>query len=337
MQIALDAMGGDHAPGPIVAGAAQAVLADPELRVTLVGDKAQVEPHLPADAGLRERISIFHCAQAIGMEESPVVALRQKPDNSISRCWQLLAEKKADAVVSAGNTGAMIAGGFRLRLFLKGVRRPGIAAVMPTFQGASVLLDVGANVSPKPEHLYQYGVMGTIFAKHILKRDTPTIGLLNVGSEEAKGHDLAKETHALFNASALKAQFIGNVEGRDINKGTADVIVTDGFVGNVVLKVSEGVFDFVVKMAGHELLSKLTTEREQAKQALQALVNRYDYHEHGGAPLLGIDGICIICHGSSSDKAIKNALGMAARYASARLNALIVEELARMPATAAED
>jgi phosphate acyltransferase len=327
-------MGGDHAPGPIVAGAVQAVQADPQLRVTLVGDRAQVEPYLSGDAGVRARIDIFHCTQVIGMEDSPVVALRQKPDNSISRCWQLLAEKKADAVVSAGNTGAMVAGGFRLRLFLKGVKRPGIAAVMPTFKGASVVLDVGANVSPKPEHLYQYGVMGAIFAKHILKRDMPTIGLLNVGSEEQKGHDLAKDTHALFNASPLKSQFIGNVEGRDINKGTADVIVTDGFVGNVVLKVSEGVFDFVMKMAAHELLSKLSAERDQAKQALQALVDRYDYHEHGGAPLLGIDGICIICHGSSSDKAIKNALGVAARYSRARLNARIVEELARAPAGA---
>jgi phosphate acyltransferase len=337
MQIALDAMGGDHAPGPIVAGAVQAVQADPSLRITLVGDKAQLEPHLTAAAGGGDRIGIFHCTQVIGMEESPVIALRQKPDNSISRCWQLLAEKKADAVVSAGNTGAMVAAGFRLRLFLKGVRRPGIAAVMPTFKGASVLLDVGANVNPKPEHLYQYGVMGSIFAKLMLKRDTPTIGLLNVGSEEQKGHDLARDTHGLFNASPLKAQFIGNIEGRDINKGTADVIVTDGFVGNVVLKVSEGVFDFVMKMAGHELLSKLSAERELAKQALQALVDRYDYAEHGGAPLLGIDGICIICHGSSGDKAIKNALGVAARYASARLNALIVEELARMPATAGDD
>jgi glycerol-3-phosphate acyltransferase PlsX len=296
-----------------------------------------VEPHLPSGTGVRERLSIFHCTQVIGMDESPVVALRQKPDNSISRCWQLLAEKKADAVVSAGNTGAMVAGGFRLRLFLKGVRRPGIAAVMPTFKGDSVLLDVGANVNPKPEHLYQYGVMGAIFAKHILKRETPTIGLLNVGSEEQKGHDLAKDTHALFNASPLKAQFIGNIEGRDINKGTADVIVTDGFVGNVVLKVSEGVFDFVMKMAAHELLSKLSAEREQAKLALQALLDRYDHAEHGGAPLLGIDGICIICHGSSGDKAIKNALGVAARYASAHLNALIVEELARTPAAAGDD
>src|SRR6266849_4571839 len=184
MEIALDAMGGDHAPGPIVAGAVQAVAANPDLRVVLVGDRAQVEPHL---GGATDRIDIFHCTQVITMEETPVLALRKKPDNSISRCWQLLAEKKVDAIVSAGNTGAMVAGGFRLRLFLKGVRRPGIAAIMPTFKGASVLLDVGANVHPKPEHLYQYGVMGSIFAKHILRRPAPTVGLLNVGSEEQKG------------------------------------------------------------------------------------------------------------------------------------------------------
>jgi glycerol-3-phosphate acyltransferase PlsX len=334
MQIALDAMGGDHAPGPVVAGAVLAVQADPHLRVTLVGDRAQVEPLLPADVALRERLEIFHCTQVVGMDESPVVALRQKPDNSISRCWQLLAEKKVDAIVSAGNTGAMVAGGFRLKLFLPGVRRPGIAAVMPTFKGASVLLDVGANVHPKPEHLYQYGVMGSIFAKAILHRKTPTIGLLNVGSEEKKGHDLAQETHALFNASPIKEHFIGNVEGRDINKGVCDVIVTDGFVGNVVLKVAEGVFDFVMKMTAHELLTHLSAERDKGKQALQALVERYDYHEHGGAPLLGIDGICIISHGSSGDKAIKNALGVAARYVGAKLNARIVEELARTPITA---
>src|SRR5262245_57605657 len=252
MQIALDAMGGDHAPGPIVAGAVQAVEADRELTVVLVGDRTQVEPLLTGDAKLRDRLEIYHCAQVIGMEESPVVALRKKPDNSISRCWQLLAEHKVDAIVSAGNTGAMVAGGFRLKLFLKNVRRPGIAAVLPTLSGHCVLLDVGANVNPKAEHLFQYVIMGEVFAKHILKLDQPKIGLLNIGSEEAKGHDLAKETHALFNNSQLKGNFIGNVEGRDINKGVCDVIVTDGFVGNVVLKLSEGVFEFVIKMTAKE-------------------------------------------------------------------------------------
>jgi glycerol-3-phosphate acyltransferase PlsX len=337
MKIALDAMGGDHAPGPIVAGAAQAVAADPELRVILVGDQAQIEPCLPADQSPRERLELFHCSQAVGMEESPVVALRKKPDSSISRCWQLLAERKVDAIVSAGNTGAMVAGGLRLRLFLRNVRRPGIAAVLPTLKGPCLLLDVGANVHPKPEHLYQYGVMGSIFARHILQHKQPRIGLLNVGSEEQKGHDLAKDTHALFNASPLKPQFIGNVEGRDITRGVCDVIVTDGFVGNVVLKVCEGVFEFVMKMAAKELLGALQAERAQGQQALQNLVSRYDYSEHGGAPLLGIDGICIICHGSSGDRAIKNALAVAATYVKANLNSQIVQELENSPALSTGD
>jgi glycerol-3-phosphate acyltransferase PlsX len=331
MRIALDAMGGDQAPGPIVAGALLAVALDADLKVVLVGDRAQVEPCLTHGIKGLDQIEVFHCTQVVAMDEAPVLALRKKPDNSISRCWQLLAERKVDAIVSAGNTGAMVAGGLRLRLFLPNVRRPGIAAVMPTLRGPCVLLDVGANVSPKPEHLFQYGVMGSIFARHILQREQPRIGLLNVGSEEQKGHDLAKETHGLFNASPLKEQFIGNVEGRDINKGECDVIVTDGFVGNIVLKVCEGVFDFVMKMTAKELLGALSAERRQAQQALQALVDRYDYSEHGGAPLLGIDGICIICHGSSGDRAIKNALGVAAMYARAKLNEQIVKELEASP------
>src|SRR5579871_1053443 len=336
MLIALDAMGGDHAPGPIVAGAVQAVAADPQLSVLLVGDQARLEPLLSGVAH-RDRLPLFHCTQAVGMEESPVVALRKKPDNSISRCWQLLAQQKVEGIVSAGNTGAMVAGGLLLKRFLKNVRRPGIAAVMPTLKGRCVLIDVGANVSPKPEHLFQYGVMGSIFVRHLLQRDKPTIGLMNVGSEEQKGHDLAKDTHALFNGSHLREQFIGNIEGRDINRGTCDVVVTDGFVGNVVLKVSEGVFDFAMKMAAKDVLGALDAERPRAQQALQALVERYDYSSQGGAPLLGIDGICIICHGSSGDQAIKNALGMAARYTKAKLNELIVQELELEASTQTED
>jgi len=336
MRIALDAMGGDHAPGPIVAGAVKAVEGNPELRVVLVGDQTKVEP-LIAAAGVRDRLELFHCTQVVGMEESPVVALRKKPDNSISRCWQLLAEHKVEAIVSAGNTGAMVAGGFRLKLFLKNVRRPGIAAILPTLKGPCVLLDVGANVSPKAEHLFQYGIMGSIFAKYILKCDQPKIGLLNVGSEEAKGHDLAKDTHALFNNSKHKADFVGNIEGRDINKGVCDVIVTDGFVGNVVLKLSEGVFEFVMKMAGKELMTTLQNEKQLGQLALQNLLKRYDYHETGGAPLLGIDGICIICHGSSGERAIENALGLAAKYIQANLNELIVKDIASNPTMTIEE
>jgi phosphate acyltransferase len=328
MRIALDAMGGDHAPGPIVLGAIQAVQNDADMHVVLVGDQAQIEPHLAAAQKVRDRLEIFHCTQVITMDDSPGLAFRKKPDNSIGRCWQLMQQKKVEAIVSAGNTGAMVAGGFLLRLFLKGVRRPGIAALMPTAKGLSVLLDVGANVHPKPEHLYQYGVMGSIYAKHILQRDKPKIGLLNVGSEEDKGNELAKETQELFRNSPLKDQFIGNVEGRDINKGVCEVIVADGFVGNVVLKVCEGVFDFVMKVVAKEVLGSLKTEVPLAQQALQNIVKRYDYHELGGAPLLGVDGICIICHGSSKERAIESALNVAAKNARAKLNEFIVSELA---------
>src|SRR5437868_11234543 len=184
MRIALDAMGGDDAPGPIVAGAVHAVAADSGLHVLLVGDRAQIEPRLQVGAVLDDRLEIFHCTQAITMEEAPVLALRKKPDNSISRCWQLLAERKVEAIVSAGNTGAMVAGGLRLRRLLKNVRRPGIAAAMPSLRATCVLLDVGANVNPKPTHLFQYGIMGSIFALHILQRQRPTVGLVNSGSEE---------------------------------------------------------------------------------------------------------------------------------------------------------
>jgi glycerol-3-phosphate acyltransferase PlsX len=334
MLIALDAMGGDHAPGPVVAGAVHAIQANPELRVLLVGDQSQIEKALADAGGKGDRLDIFHCSQIVTMEESPVEALRKKPDNSITRCWQLLAQKRVDGIVSAGNTGAMVAGGFILKRFLKGVRRPGIAAVMPSLKGGCVMLDVGANVFPKPEHLYQYGVMGSIFARHILRKDHPTIGLMNVGEEEGKGHDLAKDTRELFITSPLREQFIGNVEGRDICRGSVDVVVCDGFTGNVVLKTCEGVFEFAMKMAGQELMQSLDTERDRGKQALHRLAERYDYSSQGGAPLLGIDGVCIICHGSSGDRAIMNALAVASQYARSRINEQIVQELTATPAAA---
>jgi glycerol-3-phosphate acyltransferase PlsX len=329
MRIALDAMGGDHAPGPIVLGALQAVAADPEVSVVLVGDRERVEPLLPADAP-RDRIEIFHAAHVIGMDESPVEALRAKPDNSIARCWKLMVGKQVDAIVGAGNTGAMVAGGLLSRRFLKGVRRPGIAAVMPTAKGPSTIIDVGANVHPRASHLYQYGVMGSIYARHILGIENPTIGLMNVGEEEGKGHDLVVEAYTLLK-NGLKERFVGNVEGRDIHRGAASVVVTDGFVGNVVLKLSEGVFDFLMKTVAKEIIAPLPHDAGLAMKALQTILTRYDYSTFGGAPLLGIDGICIICHGSSKEVAIRNAIGVAAKNARLKLNEKIVEELAKMP------
>ncbi|HLW68530.1 MAG TPA: phosphate acyltransferase PlsX [Gemmataceae bacterium] len=326
MRVALDAMGGDKAPGPIIAGALQAVTANPEMVVVLVGDQNRIETEL-AQAATRDRLEIFHASQVIGMEESPVEGLRAKPDNSISRCWQLLAEKRVDAVVSAGSTGAMVAGGLRSRRFLKHVRRPGIATVMPTAKGYSVIIDVGANVTPKPEHLFQYGVMGSIFVRHMLHRPDPKIGLINVGEETSKGHDLVRDTHALFNNSAWKENFRGNIEGRDIHRGAVDVIVTDGFTGNVILKLCEGVFEFIMQMVKRDVIGALTSERDQGAAALKGLLTKYHYSSFGGAPLLGIDGICIVCHGASDDRAICNALGMASEYWKSKLNETIVAEL----------
>ncbi|QVL33286.1 phosphate acyltransferase PlsX [Telmatocola sphagniphila] len=336
MLIALDAMGGDHAPAPIVMGAVQAAQELKDLHITLVGDRAQIEPLIPSE--LRgTQLDIFHCTQVIGMDESPVEGLRKKPDNSISRCWQLLAEKKVEAVVSAGNTGAMVAGGMRLRKYLKGIRRPGIGTIMPTAKGPCMIIDVGANVSPKPSHLLQYGAMGMIYAKYILKRENPTIGLINVGEEQGKGHDLAKDTQNLFKASPLKESFVGNIEGRDIHRGACDVIVTDGFVGNVILKLCEGVFEFIMKLVSKEVVATLPNDKMAAMQALQAMTMKYDYSTFGGAPLLGIDGTCIICHGSSKERAIKNALSVAATQSKVSLNQHIVELLDSLPAPASEE
>jgi phosphate acyltransferase len=329
MRIALDAMGGDHAPGPIVAGALQALAADPEVTVVLVGDKSRIEPLLPAD-GSRDRVELFHAADTIGMHDSPVDALRAKPDNSIARCWQLMVGKKVDAIVGAGNTGAMVAGGLLSRRFLKNVRRPGIATAMPTAKGPCALIDIGANIHPRATHLYQYGVMGRIFARHILGKENPTVGLMNVGEEEGKGHDLAVEAHALLKAG-LKDRFVGNIEGRDIHRGAADVVVCDGFVGNVILKTSEGVFDFIMKTVAKEIVGPLPNDQAAGMKALQALLTRYDYSSFGGAPLLGVDGICIICHGSSKEVAIRNAIGVAAKNARVKLNEKIVQELETLP------
>jgi glycerol-3-phosphate acyltransferase PlsX len=304
--------------------------------VVLVGDRALIEPHLAGEFP-RERIDLFHCTQIVGMDESPVDALRKKPDNSINRSWQLLAENKVDAVVGAGNTGAMVAGGLRLRRFLKNVKRPGIATIMPTAKGTCVILDVGANVYPKPSHLFQYGVMGRIFAKHIFQIENPTIGLMNIGEEEGKGHELVQTTHALFGKSPLSPSFVGNIEGGDIHRGACDVVVTDGFVGNVVLKLCEGVFDFIMKLVGKEIIAALPNDRLTAQHALHEFIRRYDYSNFGGAPLLGIDGICIICHGSSGDRAIRNAIGMAAQYARVKLNEKIVQELGTLSAVADDE
>ena len=337
MRIALDAMGGDEAPGPIVAGAVEAVRDDSALTVLLVGDQERVEHELAkAPDSPRDRLPIVHASQVIGMDEKPVEALRKKRDNSISRCWGLMAAGEVKAVISAGSTGAMVASAqFNAKMFLPGVRRPGIAAIFPSHQGPVVIVDVGANMNAKAEDLYQYGVMGSVYAEQILGVTDPKIGLLNVGSEEEKGTDLIRSTRALFKASPLAVRFVGNVEGRDIYEGHARVVVCEGFVGNVLLKAGEGAVEFLfaeLKQEVAKLLPELPAEAgAKVLGGLKGLKRRYEYHEFGGGPLLGIRGACIICHGSSDARAIKNALRVASIMAEDRTSNLIVAQLATAP------
>ena len=327
MRIALDAMGGDHAPGPIVAGAVEAVRDRDDLIVVLVGDKARVDAELARfpDAPV-DRLPVVHATEVIGMEDKPVEALRRKRDNSISRCWSLLASGDVKAVVSAGNTGAMVASSLmNAKMFLPGVRRPGIAAIFPSHQGPVAIIDVGANMNAKAEDLYQYGIMGSIYAEHVLGVANPKIGLLNVGSEDDKGTELTKATRALFTQGPLASRFVGNVEGRDIYEGNARVVVCEGFVGNVLLKSGEGAVEFLFAALKLELAKIVPSLPGGAGGGIAAsmrdLKTRFEYQEFGGGPLLGIKGACIICHGSSGERAIRNAIRVAATMAEDRQEA----------------
>ncbi len=331
MRIALDAMGGDLAPEPNIEGAVTALRSDPDLTIALVGNQPQLEPLLEAiDGALVHRIKLVHTPEWVGMDEKPTDAMRKKPNNSIAVCWRLMAEKEVDAVVSAGNTGAVVASGLRTRLFLKHVKRPGIAVTLPTIKGPAILMDVGANPAARPEHLVQYGVIGAIYAREMLNVAEPRIGLMNIGSEDGKGNDLYRETHQAMQLSSFSGRYVGNVEGRGLYQGEADVLVCEGFVGNVVLKVSEGMAEFLMNAVGQTLMGHLDQERDKGMRALQELARKYQYKEAGGAPLLGVDGICIICHGSSDGRAISNALRVAGTLKDRKLNSKIVEELSAL-------
>ncbi|MEZ6066001.1 MAG: phosphate acyltransferase PlsX [Planctomycetaceae bacterium] len=331
MRIALDAMGGDDAPGINVDGAISALRDSENLHVLLVGDQPQLERLVAATGYNGDRLTIVPADDFVGMGEKPTDALRKKPNCSIAVCWKLLAGGEADALVSAGNTGGVVASGLRTRLFLKGVKRPGIAVVLPTLTGRAILIDVGANPAAKAEHLYQYAVMGSVYARELLGTTQPRIGLMNIGSEDGKGTDLVRETHQLIINSALKEHYMGNVEGRGLYQGEADVIVCEGFVGNVVLKVSEGMASMMLRKLAEQVVGSLKVEQAEAAAAFKQIGRSYAYNEIGGAPLLGIDGVCLICHGSSDARSIHNALHGAARLREHRINAKIVEQLAAAP------
>ena len=329
MRIALDAMGGDYAPDPNIDGALQALQEFPDLEIVLVGDLPTLEPLLQKRGAIPERLSLQAADGWVEMDEKPTDALRRKPDCSIAVCWQLMASKEVDGLVSAGHTGAVVAAGLRTRLFLPGVKRPGIAVALPTLKGKAVLMDVGANPAARADHLAQYGVMGSIYAREFLGIDQPRVGLMNIGSEDGKGTDLVRDAHTLCSDSTFADRFQGNVEGRDLYAGNTDVVICEGFVGNVLLKAAEGMADMLMKTVVETVLGSLDAEKPQALAAFKSLNKRFDYSEEGGAPLLGIDGICIISHGSSNSRSIFNALRVSRTLHCRGINEKIVEELAR--------
>jgi glycerol-3-phosphate acyltransferase PlsX len=332
MKIAVDAMGGDHGPAVVVEGAVAAAR-EFGLPVVLVGDRDRIEAELKRlDAGSLA-VEVRHATQVVEMAETPSQALRRKRDSSLRVAAELVRDGEASAFVSAGNTGAAMAIAMFVIGVLRGIDRPAIAAVLPSLRGFTVLLDVGANVAPKPWHLFQYALMGHVYARDILGLVRPRVGLLSVGEEEGKGNDLTREVYELLKESRLN--FLGNVEGRDIYNGQCDVVVTDGFTGNVALKISESLAEMLGAMIREELTRDVRSKvgAALARPAFARFRRRVDYTELGGAPLLGIDGAAIICHGASPVKAIKNAVRVAAEWAKAGLNehikAALEAEIAR--------
>lgn len=325
--IALDAMGGDHAPGCVVDGA---ILAAREYghRLVLVGRRAVLEQELGRHAlvnGIARLISIEDAADVIEMHESPVLALRQKKHSSIRVACHLVREGLASGVISAGNTGAVMVTAKVVLGTLHGVERPGVMAVLPNLKGLTVWLDVGANVSPRPEHLLQFAVMGQIYSREILGVKEPRVGVLSIGEEETKGNAVTKEVLRLLRGSPMK--FIGNVEGRDLFNGRVDVVISDGFTGNVSLKAIESVAEMLAVMLKQEIRASWMSRLGYvfARGAFSRFKKKVDYAEYGGMPLLGVKGSAIICHGRSSAKAIKNAVRVAAEVIESRVNDRIEE------------
>jgi len=319
MKVVLDAMGGDHAPQVNIEGAVQTVQESDDIEVILVGDETAIRKELKGRKYEAGRISVVHASQVVEMHESPTAAIRKKRDSSIRVGVGLVKAGKADAFVSAGHSGAVMGTSLLLLGMSKGVDRPAIATLMPTLRDTFVLLDVGANVDCKPENLQQFALMGNIYCKLVLGRENPKVGLLSIGEEDVKGNELTKEAFKLIRQSSIN--FIGNIEGKDIFTGAADVVVCDGFTGNIALKISEGLAEAILKMLKREI-SNVTAGRIgylMLKPAIRNFKKRTDYDEYGGAPLLGINGTSIISHGRSSAKAIRNALKVADDFARKRV------------------
>lgn len=332
MRIAVDAMGGDHAPREIIKGALEAARKlDGVTRLILVGDEARIRSEAQALGGLSDRVDIRHATEVVAMDEAPAQAIRRKKDSSISRAVDMVKAGEADAAVSAGNTGAIVvAATLKLRT-LPGVERPAIAAVMPTQRRPFVLVDAGANPDCSPELLRQFAIMGAAYARVLLHQERPVVGLLSIGGEESKGNETTREAHRLIKESDAGFHFRGNVEGHDLFEGETDVVVCDGFVGNIVLKTSES----AARAIGHWMRIEFKRNPKRLlgalllRGALRAMKRRMDPEMYGGALLLGVNGICIKTHGSSRARAVFHAVRVAGESVHHHLNETIVNDIGR--------
>lgn len=314
-------MGGDHAPGEIVKGALEALAVYPDVTILLVGREEVLREHL--GNVVPPRLEIVDAREVVDMTDNALAPLRRKRNSSVRVCANLVGEGKADAMVSAGHTGAAMTSAYKVLGTIEGVSRPALAAVLPSSKGHTVLLDVGANVDSKAAYLREFAVMGHFYAQMIFDLEAPRVGLLSIGEEEGKGNELTKETFRVLKETGLN--FMGNAEGRDVFNGNADVIVCDGFIGNVVLKASEALGEMVGNMLKTEVTRTATRKMGALilKGAFSDIRKRMDYSEYGGAPLLGVNGGCIISHGRSSAKAIRNAIRVAREFATKRIDTKI--------------
>lgn len=314
MIIAVDGMGGDNAPDCIIEGCISAVKEINDLKIILAGQEEILKEKLSEYDYSKEKIEILNCTEIISNNEHPAMAIRKKKDSSLVRCMNLVKKGEADAVISAGSTGALLAGALFIIGRIKGIDRPAIAPILPCKNGPSMLIDCGANAECKPLNLLQFAYMGQIYFKNILNVENPTVGLINIGAEEEKGNLLTKEAYQLLKKSSLN--FVGNVEPRDISTGDTNVLVCDGFVGNTVLKMYEGVASNMFSIIKDEIFSSTLTKFGGMflKPAFSNIKKRFDYKEYGGAAFLGVKGVCIKAHGSSDGKAIKNAIMQAIKF-----------------------
>ena len=331
MKIVVDAMGGDYAPGVVVKGAIEAVKECANMEIILVGDEEKIKSRLKEFRYDGSGISIAHAQEVIEMSESAATSVRRKRNSSIVVGVNLVKEGKAEAFFSAGNTGAVVCAATLGLGLLSGVERPGIAIITPTLKGISLIVDVGANIDAKPLHLLQYGIMGSAYLENIFNVPNPSVGLLNVGEEETKGTDFVKETYELLSKSGIN--FIGNVEGKALFSGKCDVIVCDGFVGNVALKVTEGTAEAIQVFLKRHLLKTNFLGKIGIlllKKTFIKFKKELDYSEYGGAPLLGVNGVVIIGHGRSNVRAIKNAIRVAKEEVEHKFNDKVVEALGKI-------